>query len=203
MWAGGPILVDIVNCTVANNVGCGARITGTNTIRLENSIFYGNGDDLEIGTEAVVTAAYSDIGDGDFSGTDGCFSANPQFVAGPCHSYYLSQTAAGQATTSPCVDAGNPACLSSTDRLTTRTDGVRDTGTVDMGCHSPYALRISSISASSPVTLEWNAQPGLEYVVEWPIHHETWNDVDVGETSSWIDTDTAGYAKKYYRVREK
>jgi hypothetical protein len=201
MWAGGTVIVDIANCTIVNNAACGARITYYNTVRIENSIFYGNSDDLEISNKATVTALYSDIGDGDFPGS--CISADPLFVGGPGSGYYLSQTAAGQALDSPCVDTGNPTTMTNADRLTTRTDGVRDTGVIDMGYHVPYALRISSISASSPVTLEWNAQPGLEYVVEWSTDRETWSDVDVGQTSSWIDTDTAGYAKKYYRVREK
>ena len=67
----------------------------------------------------------------------GCIDQDPLFVLGPRHSYYLSQTAAGQAADSPCVDTGSdPAADLGLNELTTRTDGVPDTGTVDMGYHT-------------------------------------------------------------------
>lgn len=60
--------------------------------------------------------------------------ADPLFASGPRGDYYLSQTAAGQAVTSPAVDAGSgPA--TDLPGLTTRTDGVPDEGVVDAGFH--------------------------------------------------------------------
>ncbi|MBN1880359.1 right-handed parallel beta-helix repeat-containing protein, partial [bacterium] len=70
----------------------------------------------------------------------GSFNADPMFAAGPDGDYYLSNTATGQASTSPCVDTGNPS-VSPSGSDSTRTDYVPDTGIIDMGyhydCHAP------------------------------------------------------------------
>lgn len=69
----------------------------------------------------------------DYDNTGGNIDADPLFVPGPLGCYYLSQTAAGQAEQSPCVDAGDP----DTPLIdgTTRTDEVLDSDVVDMGYH--------------------------------------------------------------------
>jgi len=72
-----------------------------------------------------------------------------------------------------------------------------------MGYHAGYALRVVSMAQGSSVTIEWNAQPGLDYVVEWSEDRQTWHEIDVGETGSWTDTDTAAYERKFYRIREE
>ena len=204
IWAGFTAGVKVTNCTFANNATTGAYFCGSGLVVIEDSIFWGNGDDLTISGHTPISVMYCDIGDGDFAGSNGNISTDPLFIAGPLHDYYLSQLAAGQASDSPCVDTGSePAAYPGMDRLTTRTDGIRDTGTVDMGCHAAYALRIDSISGSSDVTIHWNAQPGLSYVVEWSEDRETWHEVDAGEVTLWTDEDIASYACKYYRVREK
>jgi hypothetical protein len=64
---------------------------------------------------------------------------DPSFIQG----YYLSQIAADQIIDSPCVDTGSDdASILGMDTYTTRTDGVGDMNTVDMGYH----YRISSMS---------------------------------------------------------
>ncbi|RJP80435.1 MAG: hypothetical protein C4524_03365, partial [Candidatus Zixiibacteriota bacterium] len=73
---------------------------------------------------------------GGYTGT-GNISGDPLFISEAGGNYYLSQTAAGQAQQSPCVDAGDPA--SSLIAGTTRTDGQADAGIVDMGWHYPAA----------------------------------------------------------------
>jgi len=200
-WQTGTAAATITNCTVANN-GTYGIVPWWGTVTMTNVIVYGNGDDVG-GDLARFTPTCCNIGDGDFAGTDGNISTDPLFVSGPLHSYYLSQTAAGQGADSPCVDTGDPAMLTGLDRQTTRTDSLRDTGTIDMGYHAGYALRVVSIAHGSDVTIEWNAQPGLDYVVEWSEDRQTWHEVDVGETGAWTDTDTAAYARKFYRVREE
>ncbi|MGA2322215.1 MAG: S8 family serine peptidase [Sedimentisphaerales bacterium] len=75
----------------------------------------------------------------------GSFDADPLFAETSVseRTYYLSQMPAGQLTNSPCVDAGDILASdleSDVDptlntRLTTRTDLVEDTGTVDLGYH--------------------------------------------------------------------
>jgi len=68
-------------------------------------------------------------------------SANPEFKSVGWGDYFLSQVAAGQPLTSPCVDAGTvlPTSPVNMDSLihawTTRTDSVPDAGAADMGFH--------------------------------------------------------------------
>ena len=94
---------------------------------------------------------------------------NPLFVDGPLGNYYLSQVAAGQASTSACVDHHvygsllycrveiGDVCL---DDLTTRTDHVPDSSWADIGyhCGRPYIFacdfeigRLSDWSTWSPM----------------------------------------------------
>jgi hypothetical protein len=62
--------------------------------------------------------------------------ANPLFTDGPSGFHYLGQVAAGQPATSPCVDTGSALASSvGMNVYWTRTDGVVDSGTVDMGYH--------------------------------------------------------------------
>ncbi|MBN1885772.1 MAG: hypothetical protein JW876_09665 [Candidatus Krumholzibacteriota bacterium] len=79
---------------------------------------------------------FCDIGIAAYDGVNGNFNLSPVFCSGISGSYFLSQTACGQAATSPCVDAGsNTAAALGLDSRTTRTDGVTDTGAVDIGYH--------------------------------------------------------------------
>jgi subtilisin family serine protease len=69
----------------------------------------------------------------------GNINADPCFVSGA--GYFLSQIAAGQIFTSPCVDAGSDeANVPGIDlaNYTTRTDSVGDQNIVDMGYHYPF-----------------------------------------------------------------
>lgn len=63
-------------------------------------------------------------------------NSDPLFASGPSGDYYLSQTASGQASNSPCLDTGDDTAVNlGLDTLTTRTDQATDGGTVDMGFH--------------------------------------------------------------------
>ena len=63
---------------------------------------------------------------------------DPLYIRGPFGQFYLSQVAAGQGRNSPLVDAGTQTAASlGLDRWTTRTDGVGDSGLVDLGVHYP------------------------------------------------------------------
>ncbi len=73
------------------------------------------------------------------------------FTAGPDGNYYLSNTAAGQADMSPCVDTGNPVFTSS-GTGSTRTDHVPDTGIIDMGFHYEYQAPAPSPTPVPTVT---------------------------------------------------
>jgi len=126
--------VNTSNCTFTGNNGAqGSAIFIINqSPNAKNIIAYGNTGDIPILLYAGgFTCTYSDI-EGGYTGT-GNINADPDFTSGPAGNYYLCHTACGQATTSPCVDAGDPA--SPMIIGTTRTDEVPDAGVVDMGYH--------------------------------------------------------------------
>jgi len=79
-----------------------------------------------------LSVSHSDV-EGGWSGP-GNIDADPLFVAGSLGDFYLSQTAAGQAEQSPCVDAGDTSTAVPTGR-TTRTDRYPDEWPIDMGYH--------------------------------------------------------------------
>ena len=142
------------NCTLTGNEAGstgGAVYAITSSPIVADSILWGNtaSNGPEIGVLlASVTVSYTDLQGGvdaiynlggDVFAGDGIIDADPQWVGGPLGDFYLSQTAAGQATDSPCVDSGSS---SASDRFldnhTTRTDETTDTDQVDMGYH--YAV---------------------------------------------------------------
>jgi len=125
------------SCTSTSSSAMGGGLmvaTAEDTVIGLNNIVYDNyaTNDPNISGTALFT--YSCV-EGGLSGT-GNIDEDPLFVTGPGGDCYLSQTAAGQPTTSPCVDAGDPASAMITG--TTRTDGIQDAGIVDMGYH--YAV---------------------------------------------------------------
>ncbi|HUT04168.1 MAG TPA: right-handed parallel beta-helix repeat-containing protein [bacterium] len=139
-WAGGGLIYcdgTITNCTISANsaAGCGGGLCycyGTIT----NCIVWGNeapeGPEL-FDCDAAIT--YSCIR-GWTGGGEGNISEDPLFATGPLGDYYLSCREAGQAADSPCIDAGSDTAETlGLDKFTTRTDGVPDTGIVDMGYH--------------------------------------------------------------------
>ncbi len=152
----------IGNCTFSNNTtgvaGGGIDCTRHSAPTVTNSILWGNsapaGHEIAlrwpsgVAPAPTLTVRHCDVQGGvgeahvdpgctlDLDGTD--MDADPLFVAGPLHAYYLSHVATGQGADSPCVDSGSDTAANlGLDTLTTRTDHVGDTGTVDMGYHSP------------------------------------------------------------------
>ncbi len=109
----------------------------------------------------------------------GVFSADPLLATGPMGSWYLSQIAAGQPATSPCVNSGDPAAL---PFGTTRTDLQPDSAVVDMGyhplldqgmyiCHQPSSFYYYDIDFGDPPpedrTLEiWRC---VEGTMDWTV----------------------------------
>ena len=149
---------EIKNCTfsgnTASNRGGGILFSGGQPI-VENCIIWGNsaadGNELFVGyyfNPCTLTIRYSDVEGGQtavfvdlncsLDWGPGMIDADPLFVSGPSGGHYLSQTAAGQAADSPCVDAGDP--IGELIEGTTRTDGVWDLGLLDMGYH--YTLDV-------------------------------------------------------------
>ncbi len=90
----------VSECTIVGNaVGVSSTATWGSVVGLQDSVVWGNADDLA-GT--AMTLGHCDVGDGDFAGTNGNFSADPRFWAPELGDYRL-------APGSPCIDAGDPA----------------------------------------------------------------------------------------------
>jgi len=149
----------MANCTVTNNNvadpdGSGGGVSCYDAfVEIVNSILWnnvaGNGGEIAIGDPlepynplAIVALTYSDVDGGEeyvYVGAgctldwgEGNIDANPLFADG----YHLSQTEAGDAADSPCVDIGSESAEAlGLHRYTTRTDIVPDTNIVDMGYH--------------------------------------------------------------------
>jgi hypothetical protein len=127
----------LTNCTFSGNSGdCGSGIhIHYSALTLTNCILWDGGDEVyEYCSTTTIT--YSDI-QGGWPG-EGNIRADPLFVPGPAGCHYLSQTLAGQAVDSPCVDTGSDLAENlGFDTMTTRSDEDTDTGIVDMGYHYP------------------------------------------------------------------
>lgn len=118
----------------ADGTSYGAGFSG-NTV-ISNCILWGNTAENSPQIYGSPTVSYSDV-KGGYSG-QGNIDADPCFVTGPEGECYLSQTSAGQAVDSPCIDAGSDTAANlEMDIFTTRTDHIGDAGTVDMGYHYP------------------------------------------------------------------
>ncbi|MCK5564437.1 MAG: right-handed parallel beta-helix repeat-containing protein [Planctomycetes bacterium] len=117
--------LEISNSTIVNNTYYGVSCSSAT---ITNCIIWGNGDDL-----SGCSATYSCFSGG--TGTN--ISSDPLFETGTFGDYYLSEDAIeGQEDDSPCIDAGSDTAANlGLDELTTRTDDVTDSGTVDMGYH--------------------------------------------------------------------
>ncbi len=144
-------LSEITLCTFVLNDAIGVGLTGFpagtesfggavdfggSTSDVSSSIFWNNVADQFPqfdDTTAVLTLNYCCVEGGYSSGT-GNLDQDPLFVSIPTGDYFLSQTAAGQPSTSPCVDAGDPALILL--GRTTRTDFVADAPPVDIGYHA-------------------------------------------------------------------
>jgi len=143
------------NSTFAENTAPsgGAIHNGTNNnVTVVNCILWGNlPNQIWVPSTAAVT--YSDV-QGGYAGT-GNINADPCFATGPNGDYYLSQTAAGQAVDSLCVDSGSDTAASlGMDAFTTRTDRICDVEIVDMGYH--YHTDIDIIIKSADIDENWN-----------------------------------------------
>jgi hypothetical protein len=219
--------MSMTNCTVVGNnatgygggLGCDtdANATVTDSIFRSNTSPNGNQISLRNSTNpSTVTISYSDVQNLQggayidagciFNWGSGNIGTDPLFVAGLLGNYYLSQVAAGQGTDSPCLNTGSSFAESAgLDVLSTRTDHGYDTGAVDMGYHYSIYIEVvinSIIKSDNGVTIEWTPRAGANYIVQWSTDMQAWNDVTVGQTGIWTDTNTFGYAVKFYRVFE-
>ncbi|MCE9594178.1 MAG: DUF1565 domain-containing protein [Planctomycetes bacterium] len=158
--SGGILHSTFERCTVADNGGVGMRAQTNNatqdhTMALSGCVLFGNGDDvLQNGT---TTASFCDIGDGDFNGANGNFSADPLFVDAPNGDFRVKWG-------SPCIETGDPATPAGTLDLARNArpiDGNLDTlEQLDVGCFE-FAPLFMVASGKLGTTLElqlWGPQ---------------------------------------------
>ncbi len=133
-------LPEILCTTVADNragvegdgICCAFGVNAT----IVDCILWGNRDNELV----LATVSYSNVQDQLKEGP-GNISEDPLFVEGEDCDYLLTQTAAGQSSDSPCLDAGSAEAQKLGMHLySTRTDNSADVGTVDMGYHVPVAM---------------------------------------------------------------
>lgn len=175
---GDPTLFN--NTMVANSAVIGGGAVAAerlSVMTLKNCILYGNmapsarGPEIGLRDHSTISIGFSDVkgGQSDVFVESGSIlnwggamiDANPLLVSGFQGNHYLSQTAAGQGSDSPCLDAGNlpasgigyekEAAPITLDQLTTRTDREADSGTVDLGYHYPAAA-VQTVSAELQCT---------------------------------------------------
>jgi predicted outer membrane repeat protein len=165
--------VTLTGNTAVDAIGDGGGIlANASSMSIRNSIIWGNecgsnGPQIWLKNGSQADVRYSNV-EGSWPGGEGNINADPLFVVGPEGPFYLSQTDAGQAVQSPCVDAGGDLV---TDvgmwTLHTRTDGVDDVGTVDMGFHYNWI--------ASPVYLSsfelWPAEFGID--IRWEVSSDS------------------------------
>jgi len=157
--------VSFINNTIvvnsANNPGGGIGCRNAD-INVLNSVVRGNSapsdPSIHLQGTSTATVAHSNI-EGGWTGP-GNIDADPLFVSGPDGDYHLSQVAAGQGVDSPCVDTGQnlaaATCWPTTGGIeclsgfSTRTDGINDQGTSDMGYHYPALNPVSAWLSCQP-----------------------------------------------------
>ena len=133
-FTGGAILAyhtgstpKLVNCTVTGNHAIWGKAIYSNNLQIENSIIHGNlGDTLQIRdvSGGDVTAKYSNV-QGGFIGV-GNVDVTPQFVNPAGGDFHLLRTSA-------CVDAGDPATVTTEGSLDLDGDPRRFSMRIDMG----------------------------------------------------------------------
>ncbi len=139
LYHGDETATVVDGCTLAVNEawdGAGIFAEDGDSLSVTRSIIWANHAShgmhgIQVAAGVSPSVSWSDVQDG-WPGT-GNIDADPLFAEGPPGGYCLSQTAAGQTTNSPCLDAGDPAGVS--PRGTTRTDGLADRDVADLGWH--------------------------------------------------------------------
>ncbi len=150
-WDSLPQITDSIFTDCSNHAIHEEDPTGDAQVRY--SLFYNNpgGDYYDSGTRITYTGA-SEIGSIP-GGLGSNIYGDPLFASGPLGMFYLSQTAAGQLSDSPAVDAGSASAASvGLDAFTTRTDNIGDAGTVDLGYHYNTLITTSVFRLTISVT---------------------------------------------------
>jgi predicted outer membrane repeat protein len=179
-----------------------------------DAIFWGNlPEQVFGGSSAQIDITTSDI-QGGYPG-DGNLNEDPLFLIGPRGIAYLSQKAAGQAVNSPCINRGSTSAADihisffdgqsrTLDQLTTRSDELPDTGSVDLGYHHSREGGTYSVEVQMPspyyipddtcwmkICLENTVEPirSVPVVVILDVYGVYWFWDDWGESFDYVDFD--------------
>ncbi len=169
-YGGGLACAYRTNTTVTDSIIWGNTCLDPNGLGKQFSLGSGFSDPCGLRVEASLSVYYSDVQGGQAAGKidwpicgptltwannlPGTAQDSPLFVSG----YYLSQTASGQGTNSPCVNRGSSLDAAASlplgrFRYTTRTDKVYDTDKIDLGYHyrRPGTFSLGDITLDSAV----------------------------------------------------
>jgi len=154
----GVLPATITNCTVTGNTATtnagGLYLDADVVVTVTDCILWGNTSpaspeiylrDFSVWSPTL-EIGYSDVAGGQaaiqldpnatLTWNPGNIDSDPLFASGSLGDHYLGQTASGQGSDSPCLDAGSiTAAAAGLDLAWTRTDGVVDGGVVDIGFH--------------------------------------------------------------------
>ena len=183
-----------ISCSYQSKTIMKDCILADNAATHGNQIAIGNDSDpVYLQRPAELNVSYSDIKNWHdanqiyiFSGRILNIDANTVKDDDPCFvlGFYLSNVEAGQDYNSPCFDIGsNTAAYYGLDTYTTRTDGVKDTNTVDMGYH--YALKRLTLVVIGHGTVTVD-----------PNNHDPNSSTYFGSIFTLIATPDAGYRVK-------
>ena len=194
--------VSVINNTIVNNAGGGGvrYSSDTTSVEIKNNIIANNNGgwgefgicgNVSVSADITNNDAYGNV-DGNYvscgtsAGEDGNISQDGLFESGTDGDYYLSQTASGQGTDSPCIDSGSDTAENlGLSGLTTRTDSLADAGTVDMGYHYPG---IEGHEMLPFIAADLNGNGMDEVVVDFGDTYGIWVRYD---DASWINLHTS------------
>jgi hypothetical protein len=173
-------------CSTAITYGGGIYVEQSWTSMIKNNIICGNvaegsghvGGGIACYTDTIhdtLVFDYNDVWGNSPDNYYACIpgpnalSADPLFATGAQGDFYLGWVAAGQDSSSPCIDAGDTLRATAPLRLdslvhawTTRTDSVPDAGAIDLGYHYPLEVMVGldgRVATTSPANLKVRPNP--------------------------------------------
>lgn len=201
----GSDTISILNNTVDSNTSIGISVGTTNGLIIKNNAITNNGTGISVSASSTNVdidynylygniTDYNDaiaVGPNDRSSTSTPPSTNPRYAPG----FLLQHVATGDSFNSPLIDAGSDAseALGYTN-FTTRTDGIGDSGTVDIGYHvvATTSAPLSAPAAPHIIQVVKGTDPQTQLEITWDDRSSSENGYKVYRSTSSGVTDTTG-----------